>query len=115
MRAFQLVLSAIFALLVWALLELGAALFHLIHLESFRNMIGHNWFRCPALAVAFAAPTTRFVKIRDFLDESSHSRKAATNLLSAIVRIFEAGDRRKALVPRLVRNSTFIEPFNVLA
>lgn len=55
MRAFQLVLSVIFALLVWALLELGAGLFHLIHLEWFREMIGHNWFRCPALAVAFAA------------------------------------------------------------
>jgi hypothetical protein len=55
MRAFQLVLSIIFALLVWALLELGGELFHLIHLEWFQTMIAHNWFRCPALAVAFAA------------------------------------------------------------
>jgi hypothetical protein len=34
---------------------LGAGLFHLIHLEWFGTMIEHNWFRCPALAAAFAA------------------------------------------------------------
>ena len=55
MRAFQLALSFLFALLVWGLLELGAELFHVIHLDWFRTMLGHNWFRCPALAVAFAA------------------------------------------------------------
>jgi hypothetical protein len=55
MRGFQLIVSVIFALLVWGLLELGAELFHLIHLDWFRTMIGHNWFRCPALAVSFAA------------------------------------------------------------
>jgi hypothetical protein len=55
MRGFQLVISLIFALLVWGILELGAALFGLIHLEWFRIMIEHNWFRCPALAMAFAA------------------------------------------------------------
>jgi hypothetical protein len=55
MRGFQLVVSFIFTLLVWGILELGAALFGLIHLEWFRTMIEHNWFRCPALAMAFAA------------------------------------------------------------
>lgn len=55
MRGFQLVISFIFTLLVWAILELGASLFGLIHLEWFRTMIEHNWFRCPVLAMAFAA------------------------------------------------------------
>jgi len=55
MRGFQLVISFIFTLLVWGILELGASLFGLIHLEWFRTMIEHNWFRCPALAMAFAA------------------------------------------------------------
>jgi Domain of unknown function (DUF4153) len=55
MRGFQLVVSFVFALLVWGLLELGAELFHLIHLDWFRTMVEHNWFRCPALAMAFAA------------------------------------------------------------
>ncbi|HEX3913605.1 MAG TPA: DUF4153 domain-containing protein [Steroidobacteraceae bacterium] len=55
MRGFQLVLSFIFTLLVWGLLELGAELFHVIHLDWFKTMVEHNWFRCPALAMAFAA------------------------------------------------------------
>ncbi len=55
MRGFQLVVSIIFALLVWGLLELGGALFHIIHLEWFQATVRHDWFRCPALAVAFAA------------------------------------------------------------
>src|ERR1700722_3467145 len=55
MRGFQLVIALIFTLLVWGILELGAALFDLIHIESFRTTIEHNWFRCPALAMAFAA------------------------------------------------------------
>ena len=55
MRGFQLVVSLIFSLLVWGILELGAALFDLIHVSWFRTMIGHDWFRCPALAMAFAA------------------------------------------------------------
>jgi hypothetical protein len=54
-RGFQLVVSVVFALLVWGLLALGAGLFHLIHLEWFNTLIGHNWFRCPTLAAAFAA------------------------------------------------------------
>ena len=55
MRGFQLVVALIFALLVWGILELGAALFDLIHVTGFRSTIEHNWFRCPALAMAFAA------------------------------------------------------------
>ena len=55
MRGFQLVVALIFTLLVWGILELGAALFELIHIDAFGKMIEHNWFRCPALAMAFAA------------------------------------------------------------
>ena len=55
MRGFQLFVSLIFTLLVWGILDLGAALFDLIHISGFRTTIEHNWFRCPALAMAFAA------------------------------------------------------------
>ena len=54
-RGFQLVTSLIFSLLFWGVLELGATLFDLIHVGWFRTMIRHNWFICPALAMAFAA------------------------------------------------------------
>ncbi|MGA7538745.1 MAG: DUF4153 domain-containing protein [Steroidobacteraceae bacterium] len=55
MRGFQLVVSLTFSLLVWGLLNLGAALFGLIHVTWFETMIEHNWFRCPILAMAFAS------------------------------------------------------------
>jgi Domain of unknown function (DUF4153) len=55
MRGFQLIVALIFTFLVWGILELGGALFDLIHVAGFRTMIEHNWFRCPALAMAFAA------------------------------------------------------------
>jgi hypothetical protein len=55
MRGFQLVLSLGFTLLFWGVLNLGRGLFDLIHLTGFGHMIEHNWFRCPSLAVAFAA------------------------------------------------------------
>lgn len=55
MRGFQIAVSSIFSLLVWGVLSLGAALFGLIHVAWFRTMVEHNWFRCPALAMAFAA------------------------------------------------------------
>ncbi len=55
MRGFQLVVALVYSLLVWGVLELGKALFDLIHLDWFGHMIEHDWFRCPALAVAFAA------------------------------------------------------------
>jgi hypothetical protein len=55
MRGFQFILALVFTLLVWGVLELGRALFDLIHLGWFGHMIEHNWFRCPVLAMAFAA------------------------------------------------------------
>ena len=55
MRAFQFFLSLVFTALVWGVIELGRALFGLIHLDWFGHMIEHNWFRCPVLALAFAA------------------------------------------------------------
>ena len=55
MRGVQLILSLIFTLLVWGVLQLGSALFGLIGLDWFEKMIGHNWFRCPVLGLAFAA------------------------------------------------------------
>jgi hypothetical protein len=55
MRGFQLVISLGFTLLVWGVLELGQALFGLIHVEWFGHMLEHNWFRCPVLATGFAA------------------------------------------------------------
>jgi hypothetical protein len=55
MRGFQVILSLAFTLLVWGVLELGNALFGLIQVAWFGQMIDHNWFRCPVLAVAFAA------------------------------------------------------------
>lgn len=55
MRGFQFVLSLGFTLLVWGVLLLGAALFDLIHVTWFGEMLEHNWFRCPVLGLAFAA------------------------------------------------------------
>jgi hypothetical protein len=55
MRGFQLFVSLVFALLVWGVLTLGAELFDLIHVAWVRSMVEHNWFRCPALAMAFGA------------------------------------------------------------
>lgn len=55
MRAFQFVLSLVFTALVWGVLQLGAALFDLIHVGAFGRLLEHNWFRCPVTAMAFAA------------------------------------------------------------
>ncbi len=55
MRAFQFVLSLGFTLLVWGVLQLGAALFDLINIDAFRRLLENNWFRCPVTATAFAA------------------------------------------------------------
>ena len=55
MRAFQFVLSLAFTGLVWGVLELGAALFDLIHVGAFGRLLEHNWFRCTVTAMAFAA------------------------------------------------------------
>ena len=55
MRAFQFVLSLVFTLLVWGVLHLGAALFDLIHLRAFGELLEQNWFSCTVTAMAFAA------------------------------------------------------------
>jgi hypothetical protein len=55
MRGFQLVISLIFSVLAWAVLNLGALLFGLIHIEWFKTLLEHNWFRSPFMAMAFAA------------------------------------------------------------
>jgi hypothetical protein len=55
MRAFQIAVSLVFSLLVWAVLHLGAELFGLIRVGWFRTMIDHDWFRYPASCAAFAA------------------------------------------------------------
>lgn len=54
MRGFQFVVALVFTALVWGVLELGRSMFDLIHLDGFGHMLEHNWFRCPALAMAFA-------------------------------------------------------------
>lgn len=51
----QLGLSALFVGVFWALLGLGAALFKLIGLNAFGDIIGKDWLAYPATAVAFAA------------------------------------------------------------
>lgn len=55
MRAFQFVLSLLFTLLVWGVLQLGAALFDLIHIRAFGRLLEENWVRCIVSAMAFAA------------------------------------------------------------
>lgn len=54
MRVFQLFLSLAFTGVFWGVLELGRALFDLIHLTGFGQVIDKDWFRSPALAGAFA-------------------------------------------------------------
>jgi hypothetical protein len=53
--ALQLALSAVFVGIFWLMLEMGAALFELIKLSFFRDLIQHNWFAIPATALATAA------------------------------------------------------------
>lgn len=54
MRVFQLFLSLTFTGVFWGVLELGRALFDLIHLTGFGQLIEKDWFRSPVLAGAFA-------------------------------------------------------------
>lgn len=54
MRVFQLFLSLAFTGVFWGVLELGRALFDLIHLTGFGQLIDKDWFRSPVLAGAFA-------------------------------------------------------------
>jgi hypothetical protein len=54
MRGFQLVISLIFSGLAWGVLNLGALLFGLLHIDWFKTLLEHNWIRCPFMAMAFA-------------------------------------------------------------
>jgi hypothetical protein len=51
----QLMISLIFSGLAWGVLNLGALLFGLIHIDGFKILLEHTWFRSPFLAMAFAA------------------------------------------------------------
>lgn len=51
----QLALAALFVGVFWATLELGAALFKLIGLKGFRDVIHKDWFAFPATGLVFAA------------------------------------------------------------
>lgn len=53
--AVQLVLAAAFVGAFWLLLHLGAALFTLIEVEFFSELIRRPWFAAPATTLAFAA------------------------------------------------------------
>jgi hypothetical protein len=52
--AVRLGLSVAFVGALWAMLGLGAALFHLIELEFFAKLITKRWFTFPVTATAFA-------------------------------------------------------------
>ena len=54
-QGFQLVFALIFVGLFWGVLELGASLFSLIHIEFLRKLIQHRWFYVPATTLALAA------------------------------------------------------------
>jgi hypothetical protein len=66
-------------------------------------------------AVGLFCLKNRFLRIRDFPDESNCSRKPAINTRSNVVRAIEPRDRRKLLVCRPVQNSAFQKPFKFLA
>jgi hypothetical protein len=51
----QLFLASIFVSIFWAVLLLGATLFHIIGIDYFRNLIEHRWFAIPATTLAQAA------------------------------------------------------------
>lgn len=51
----QLVLSLVFTGIFWAVLGIGAALFGMIGIKAFGELIGERWFAIPASALAFAA------------------------------------------------------------
>ena len=53
-HAFQLALSLLFTGVFWAVLQLGAALFSMIHVEAVATLLRQSWFTAPATAVAFA-------------------------------------------------------------
>lgn len=53
-HAFQLALSLVFIGVFWALLWLGAALFKLIGITAFQDLLKQEWFHLPVLGLAFA-------------------------------------------------------------
>lgn len=53
--AVQLILAAVFVGVFWGVLHLGAALFKLIGVEGFRNLLRQEWFGYPATTLMFAA------------------------------------------------------------
>jgi hypothetical protein len=54
-HAFQLVLSALFTLVFWGVLHLGAGLFDLIGVKVLSSLLREAWFTAPLTACAFAA------------------------------------------------------------
>jgi hypothetical protein len=55
MRGAQFVLSVGFTVLVFLILQLGASLFQMIHLDWISDLVRKPWFNDPVLGVAFAA------------------------------------------------------------
>ncbi len=51
----QLALALVFTGIFWAVLGIGAALFGMIGIKGFGQVIGERWFAIPASALAFAA------------------------------------------------------------
>lgn len=51
----QLALALVFTGIFWAVLGIGAALFGMIGIKGFAEIIGERWFAIPASALAFAA------------------------------------------------------------
>lgn len=54
-QGFQLAFTLVFVGLFWGVLELGASLFSLIHIEFLRDLLRHRWFYVPATTLAVAA------------------------------------------------------------
>jgi len=50
----QIVLAAVFLGVFWIVLQLGAALFQLVYIASFGELLGRRWFAYPASALAVA-------------------------------------------------------------
>ena len=62
----QLALSLGFTLAFWLLLQLGAALFHVIGVKALSSLIGEAWFAIPVTCLAFAL-AVQLTDVRDGL------------------------------------------------
>jgi hypothetical protein len=64
----QFAIAVCFVLAFWIILFIGVALFEMIHLHFFRDLINHNWFWIPAttlaIAVAVHITDTRITLVR---------------------------------------------------